>query len=178
MRAVAAVFGKTALREIDEEAVLSRAAEIRKTAGDRALLRSLHFFSENRRVDAMLAALEKMNAAAGAGAKKAALGEYLDLVNKSGDSSWELLQNIYSPHNPGEQGVSLALALIRNFLDRSCGGAGACRIHGGGFAGTVQVYLPLQALEDFRRYIEGFFGPQSVTALRIRPVGAAEIRFG
>jgi galactokinase len=175
MAAVAAVFGKTVLREVDEEAVLSRAAEIRKIAGDRALLRSLHFFSENRRVDAMLAALEKMNAAAGAGMKKAALDEYLGLVNKSGDSSWELLQNIYSPQNPGEQGVSLALALTRNFLDRACGGKGACRVHGGGFAGTVQAYLPLDALEDFSLQIESFFGPRSVTVLRIRPVGVAEI---
>jgi galactokinase len=177
MKAVAAVFGGTALREIDEDAVLSRAVEIRRTAGDRALLRSLHFFSENRRVDAMLAALEKMNAAPGGAAKKAALNEYLDLVNKSGDSSWELLQNVYSPKNPGGQGLSLGLALTRRFLDRTCGGAGACRVHGGGFAGTIQVYLPVGALDDYRRQIEGFFGTGTVTVLRIRPVGAGEIRF-
>jgi galactokinase len=179
MKAVAAFFGKSVLRETDEEAVLSKAAAIRAAAGDRAFLRALHFFAENRRVDAMLAALQTMNAAAGMEAKQAALGEYLDLVDKSGDSSWELLQNIYSPKNPRGQGVSIALALTRRFLEAACNGRprGACRVHGGGFAGTIQVYLPLGALEDYRRHIEGFFGAASVTVLRIRPMGAGELRF-
>jgi galactokinase len=177
MKAVAAHFGKTVLREVDEETVLAHAVEVRKAAGDRALLRALHFYSENRKVDAMLRALEEMKAASDGVAKKAALEAFLNLVNKSGDSSWELLQNVYSPKNPGEQGVSLALALTRDFLERSCKGSGACRVHGGGFAGTIQVYLPFEALEDYRKRIESFFGPKAVTVLRIRSVGAAELLF-
>ena len=177
MKATAAFFGKTVLREIDDEMVRTHAAEIRKAAGDRALLRALHFFNENRRVDAMLAALEKMNAASGGEAQKAALESYLDLVNKSGDSSWELLQNVYSLKDPLRQEVAVALALTREFLEKNCGGKGACRVHGGGFAGTIQVYLPLEALDSYHARMESCFGPQSVTVLRIRPVCAAEINF-
>ncbi|MDR2133476.1 MAG: galactokinase, partial [Treponema sp.] len=173
MKAVAAFFGKTVLRELDAESVLSRAAEIRGTVGDRALLRALHFFEENRRVDSMLSRLEEMNAAASSEGKQKAMGAFLGLVNQSGDSSWELLQNIYSPRNPEKQGVSLALALTRDFL----AGAGACRIHGGGFAGTIQAYIPLGALNAYRSRMETFFGSGAVTALRIRPIGAAELEF-
>jgi galactokinase len=173
MKAVAAFFGKTVLRELDAETVLAHAAEIRKTAGDRALLRAMHFFDENRRVDAMLSALEKMNAAHLTDGKQQAMGSFLEIVNQSGDSSWELLQNIYSPKNPSQQGVSLALALTKEFL----AGAGACRVHGGGFAGTIQAYVPLDALNAYRARMEAFFGAGSVTVLRIRPVGAAELSF-
>jgi galactokinase len=170
---VAAFFGKTALREIDAESVLARAAEIREATGDRALLRALHFFEENRRVDSMLLRLEEMNAAASPEGKQAAMGAFLGLVNQSGDSSWELLQNIYSPRNPEKQGLSLALALTKDFLS----GAGACRVHGGGFAGTIQAYIPSGALDAYRSRMEACFGPGAVTAIRIRPVGAAELEF-
>jgi galactokinase len=179
MKAVAAFFGKTVLRELDAETVLAHAAEIRKAGGDRALLRAFHFFDENRRVDAMLSELEKMNAAPSPGEvpspgeKQKALGAFLKIVNQSGDSSWELLQNIYSPKNSCEQGISLALALTKGFL----AGAGACRVHGGGFAGTIQAYVPLDALDAYRARMEAFFGAGSVTVLRIRPVGAAELSF-
>jgi galactokinase len=173
MKAVAAFFGKTVLRELDPESVLARAAEIRKAAGDRALLRALHFFGENRRVDAMLSALEAMNAAPSPRETRRAMDAFLELVNRSGDSSWELLQNIYSPRAPENQGVSLALALTKDFLS----GAGACRVHGGGFAGAVQAYIPLDALDAYRARMETFFGPGSVTPLRIRPAGAAELLF-
>jgi galactokinase len=176
MKAVAAFFGKSVLRELTAEQVLSHAAEIRKAAGDRALLRAVHFFAENRRVDAMLAALERMNASSGTSGQ-AALFEYLGLVNQSGDSSWELLQNIYSPKNPREQGIAAALAITRQFIGAETPGAGACRIHGGGFAGTIQVYIPLDCLTAYTARMEGVFGPGSVTPLRIRPVGAAELRF-
>jgi galactokinase len=173
MKAVAAFFGKTVLRELDAGSVLARAAEIRKAAGDRALLRALHFFGENRRVDFMSIKLEEINAAASPGEAQKAMGAFLDLVNQSGDSSWELLQNIYSPQAPEKQGVSLALALTKDFLV----GAGACRVHGGGFAGTIQAYIPLDALGPYRTRMEAFFGPGAVTILRIRPIGAAELEF-
>jgi galactokinase len=185
MKAVAAFFGKTVLRELNKEMFLSRLPDLRKAVGDRAILRALHFFNENRLVDAMLAALGKLNALpldSPPETKSAAMETFLGLVRESGDSSWELLQNIYSPKNPGEQGISLALALTRNFL-RSNNGAcndqrqGACRVHGGGFAGTIQAYLPLDRLEDYRELMEGIFGKGALTVLRIRPQGAIEINF-
>jgi galactokinase len=170
MKAVAAFFGKTVLRELTLEQVLAEAPAIRKTAGDRALLRAIHFFGENRRVDAMLAALEKRD-----------MTGYLELVNRSGDSSLKLLQNIYSPKNPAEQGISIALALTRNFIETEttdngiC--RGACRVHGGGFEGTVQVYIPLDCLDAYKVKMEAVFGANSVTVLRIRSTGAAELCF-
>jgi galactokinase len=166
MKAVAGLFGKEVLREITLEQVLDRAAEIRKAAGDRALLRAIHFFNENRRVDAMFAALENND-----------IRRFLDLVNRSGDSSGELLQNIYSPRQPAEQGVSTALALTRNFIAAEAAGLGACRVHGGGFAGAIQAYMPLDRMAAYRRRMEAVFGNGAVTELRIRPVGAAELRF-
>ncbi|AEF84945.1 galactokinase [Treponema primitia ZAS-2] len=175
MKAVAAFFGKQVLREVDPREVLAHAPEIRKAAGDRALLRAFHYFNENRKVDAMLAALEKAVSSSGP-EKQAAFAAYLDLVNQSGDSSWELLQNVYSPKNPAVQGVSVALAVTRDFLAESAS-IGACRVHGGGFAGTIQSYIPLDRLGAYKAVMEGIFGEGSVTVLRIRPVGAAELYF-
>jgi galactokinase len=166
MKAVARFFGKEVLRELALEQILDRAAEIRKAAGDRALLRAIHFFNENQRVEAMLAALHNKD-----------IEQFLDLVNRSGDSSDKLLQNIYSPRQPAEQGVSTALALTRNFIAGEASGAGACRVHGGGFAGAIQAYMPLDRMGAYRRRMEGVFGAGAVTELRIRPVGAAELSF-
>ena len=176
MKAAAALFGKSVLGELDRETALAGAADIRKAAGDRALLRTIHFFDENARVDAMAAALADMDRAAGTEAKQRALGRYLELVNESGDSSWELLQNVYSPRSPAAQGVSVALALSKDFFRRQ-NLRGACRVHGGGFAGTIQVYLPLDALAAYCAGIEAVFGPGSLTPLRIRPRGAIELTF-
>jgi galactokinase len=186
MKGAAAFFGKSVLGELDRETVLAGAADLRKALGDRALLRAIHFFDENQRVDAMAAALADMDQAAGGAVggsatggsaeKQRALGRYLELVNESGDSSWELLQNVYSPRSPNAQGVTVALALSRDFFRRQQI-QGACRVHGGGFAGTIQVYLPLDALDAYRARIEAVFGSGSVTVLRIRPVGAVELKF-
>jgi len=163
MKAAASFFGKHVLRELDERTFLSRLPELRSAVGDRAVLRAMHFFGENRRVDAMLTALEEK-----------AIDTFLALVRESGDSSWELLQNIYSHKKLIEQGVSLALALTKNFL---AVGEGACRVHGGGFAGTIQAYIPMERLIDYRNVMEGVFGIGALTVLRIRPLGAIELDF-
>jgi galactokinase len=84
-----------------------------------------------------------------------------------------LLQNIYSTKNPGEQGLTLALALTKNFL----GSKGASRVHGGGFAGTIQAYIPLERLENYRKLVEGIYGAGSLTVLRVRSLGAMELNF-
>jgi len=174
MKSVAAFFGKSVLGELDKETVMNSAAEVRKALGDRALLRSLHFFDENKRVEAMTAALAEMEKAATNTAKQQALLSYLNLVNESGDSSWELLQNVYSPSHPEAQGIGAALALSKNFF-RNHKLQGACRVHGGGFAGTIQAYIPLDVMGAYRSYIEDVFGAGAVTELRIRSVGAVEL---
>ena len=173
MKEAAAFFGKTVLGELDEKSMMKQLPELRKAAGDRAALRALHFFNENKRVDAMLAVLENLNVLP-LDERREAIEAFLALVRESGDSSWELLQNVYSPKNPREQGVTLALALTKNFLQ---GDDGACRVHGGGFAGTIQTYLPIERLDDYRALMEGIFGKGALTVLRIRPWGAVELDF-
>ena len=176
MKSVAAFFNKQVLRELDKETVLSRAAEIRKEKGDRALLRSFHFFDENTRVDVMTKALTDMESTAATTAKQEVLNRFMDLANESGDSSWELLQNVYTSANPESQGVSIALALSRDFFRRK-NLRGVCRVHGGGFAGTIQAYVPLDAVDEYRANMEAVFGKGAVTPLRIRSVGAVELVF-
>jgi galactokinase len=162
---VARFFGKEYLRELELSHVLAAAPGIRKTAGDRALLRAIHFFNEDRRAAEMAALLE------GGGGT---MPRFLDLVNESGDSSWEFLQNIYSPNDPAAQGLSLALAVSREFF-RARGMKACCRVHGGGFAGTIQAYVPVDAVEDYRAQMEALFGQDALRRLRIRQAGAVEI---
>ena len=176
MKNVAAFFGKTALAELDRGTVLSAAADIRKTAGDRALLRAIHFFDENDRVDEMTRALDEMDKAAHLQNKLNAFSRFMEFVNESGGSSWQLLQNVYSPRNTKTQGISAALALTQNFFKRQKL-KGACRVHGGGFAGTIQAYIPTDALALYRACMETVFGANSVTELYIRPLGAIELKF-
>jgi galactokinase len=173
MKGVAAFFGKEVLRDLDAGTVIAGTADLRKALGDRAVLRALHFFNENQRVEAMREVLEKAETAQG-GAQKGLIAEYLRLAGQSGDSSWELLQNYYSPAAPEEQGISLAMALSREFLRT---GPGVCRVHGGGFAGTIQVIVPQDRLGGYIEAMEGVFGPGAVTALRVRPQGAVELLF-
>jgi galactokinase len=124
----------------------------------------------------MLAALGNLNALSPnspLATREEAMGKFFTLVRESGDSSSELLQNIYSTKNPGQQGLSLALALTKNFL----GSKGVCRVHGGGFAGTIQAYIPMDRLEDYRNLVEGVFGANTLTVLQVRPQGAVELDF-
>ncbi|MDR0323618.1 MAG: galactokinase [Treponema sp.] len=176
MKKAAAFFGKSVLGELEKEVFLSSASEIRKASGDRAFLRSLHFFDENIRVEAMASILNEMENAATHSAKQQAMFAFLDLVNQSGDSSWQLLQNVYSAQYLDSQGICVALALTKEFLQKQKL-QGACRVHGGGFAGTIQVYLPLDAINAYKTKMEKVFGAGSVTPLRIRPVGAIELTF-
>jgi galactokinase len=179
MKEVAAFFGKKHLREVEYPELISSGNEIRKSCGDRAMLRAIHYFNENRRVDAMAGMIKKNAAALSRGEKEQYTGQILRLVNESGDSSWELLQNVYTEKNIREQGLSLALALTRDFLVRgsktskSC--VGACRIHGGGFAGTIQTYIPQKRIIEYTQLMEQFFGENKVKVLRFRSTGAARL---
>ena len=161
MKAVAAQFGKPVLREVEEEKVLAALPELRGKVGDRAVLRALHFYAENRRVAAQKAALK-------AGDLKA----FFELVIASGRSSFCYLQNVYTTKNPAEQGLSLALCLAERAL---AGKVAAWRVHGGGFAGTIQAFVPNEAVEAFRAQMDAAFGKGACMVLRIRPVGATRI---
>lgn len=158
MGQVAALFGQPVLRGLSLQALLARAGEIRRTCGDRALLRAIHFIEENRRVDAQARAL-----AAGE------TEQFLRLVLESGRSSLCYLQNGYAAKNPAEQGVPLALCLTEAFF---AGEQAAWRLHGGGFGGTIQVFAPAARTEDYKRYIETFFGAGACHVVSIRRAGA------
>jgi galactokinase len=160
MKAVAAVLGAGCLREADPAELVARGPEIRKACGDRALLRAFHFSAENARVDAMSEALASGD-----------LKSYLRLVRKSGRSSWELLQNLYPPSTPREQGLPLALALSSMFIGRK----GAWRVHGGGFAGTIQAYVPEKLMKGYAALMERYFGPLCVRRVAVRASGARKV---
>lgn len=160
MKRVAALLGQEVLRGLSHDDLLAQAADIRSQCGDRAFLRAWHFVGENQRVGEQLAALKADD-----------IELYLKLVRESGRSSFEYLQNVYAASAPDEQGISLALALTEQFLN----GQGACRVHGGGFAGTIQVYVPNERVEAYRAYIEGVFGPGTFTPLHIRALPAGPL---
>ncbi|MCL2558067.1 MAG: galactokinase [Treponema sp.] len=176
MRSVARFFGKTFLREINLQDVLACAKDIRKQAGDRALLRAIHFFNEDERAGKMAEALQALALAQGEERRRAMSG-FLDLANESGDSSWRLLQNMHPQDAHDRQGLAIAIALTKEFL-RAGGLKGACRVHGGGFAGTIQAYVPQEALEAYREKMEALFGEGALYVLRVRDSGAAELSLG
>lgn len=160
MKQVAGFFDKSVLREVEESAFYRSIQTLRTVCGDRAVLRAVHFFQENRRAGEMAELL-----------KKGDFEEFLRVVNRSGDSSFMYLQNTYSPSHPAEQGIPLALALAKNLLN----GKGACRVHGGGFAGAIQAYVPLALVPEFRKGMEEAFGEGAFHPLRVRPCGAYHI---
>ena len=172
MKAVAAHFGKSVLREVTTEQVIAAIPALREKLGDRAILRALHFLSENARVASQKAALQTAIAAADNATRDSAVDKYFEGVLASGRSSFCYLQNVYTTKNITEQGLSLALCLCEQVLG---GKRAAYRVHGGGFAGTVQAYVPAELVETFTAVMDGAFGEGATYDLRIRPVGAARI---
>lgn len=160
-KAVSEYLGVDFLRDADKNKFYANIAAIRKEYGDRAVLRAMHVFNENERVTAQKAALQSGD-----------FDAFFALVNQSGQSSYDLLQNVYSPSNPREQGITLALALTKQFL----GGKGACRVHGGGFAGTIQCYIPNEMFDDYKKMIEAAFGENSCVPLFVRSMGGYELK--
>lgn len=158
---VSNALGVDFLRDADEDKFYASLANLRKECGDRAVLRAFHFLNEQKRVGEQKAAL-----------KSGDFENFLKLVNASGESSYDYLQNLYSNSNVSEQGLCLAIALTRKFLN----GRGACRVHGGGFAGTIQCYIPTDILYSYKEMIESVFGKGSCCVLNIRPVGGYEIK--
>ncbi len=161
MKAVAAYFGKEVLRGLDEKAIIEKIPELRERLGDRAVLRAFHFLAENERVMKQTDALMKGD-----------LDAFFAEVLASGKSSFCYLQNIYTTKNVTEQGLSLALCLAEQYL---AGKRSAWRVHGGGFAGTIQAFVPACEVEGFRTLMDSVFGEGKCIVLRIRPEGAVRI---
>lgn len=158
MKSVAKLFDAEVLREVSMNAYLGKIPEIRKQLGDRAVLRGLHFLQENERVASEVTSLESGD-----------FKSFLKLIEASGNSSFKWLQNIYTTKNVVEQGISLALALTEIYINKI--GEGACRVHGGGFAGTIQVFLPDNSVAEYIKEMELVFGKDSVQILKIRSHG-------
>ena len=158
MKQAAACLGGTVLRDV-EDRIYSGIPLLKGRVPDRAILRALHFADENRRVEAMRAALKARDMPA-----------FLRGVTESGESSWKLLQNLYVPGSDNQE-MPLALDLSARIL----AGEGARRIHGGGFAGTILAFVPFEKTELYRETMESVFGKGSVKPLYIRPVGAVEL---
>lgn len=160
MKAVAAYFGKSVLREISRDMIIENISALREKCGDRAVLRALHFMDDNERVAKESAAL-----------KSGRFDDFLSLIKESGRSSYMYLQNVFASGDPEHQGLSTALYMAERILD----GEGAFRVHGGGFAGTVQAFVPESKLELFRSEMDRIFGEGSCYVLSIRPFGGTEV---
>ena len=160
IKAVCAHFGKEVLSQIDEAEFYAAIPALRTSCGDRAVLRAVHFYQDNARVPRQVAALEAGDFAA-----------FLKLVKESGHSSYMYLQNVIPAGYTQHQDVAIALALCEHYLQ----GKGAYRVHGGGFAGTVQAFVPFEILEDFRAGIDSALGEGACHVLSIRPQGGVEM---
>ncbi len=160
MESVAKYFGKNVLREVDEKIFWESIPDIRKKISDRSVLRAVHFFDDSRRAEEEKNALSENR-----------FEDFIRLVNDSGNSSMNLLQNLYSCKNPCEQAIPLAVMAGKRIL----GGRGAVRVHGGGFAGTVQAFVPCELVNSYITEMNIIFGDNSCSVLTIRPVGSIEI---
>jgi len=160
MEKAAAVFGKKVLREVDKAEFMSNISAVRNAVNDRAVLRAIHFFNENIRV-------EKLASALTAGDFEA----FKALIIESGNSSYMYNQNVYTCKNPEAQAVSVALALCNELLKDK----GAWRVHGGGFAGTIQAFVPNAILDEFKAAVASVFGEKACYVLNIRPEGGVKI---
>ena len=153
---MAEALGKEVLSEVDEKDFYKAVPELRKKLGDRALMRAVHYYADCRRVEQQVKALEEN-----------AFDRFLDLVTESGHSSYMYLQNVDTYRNPAHQPVALALAMADHYL----AGRGAFRVHGGGFAGTIQAFVPLDMVDGFRADMDSVLGSGACRVTYIRPVG-------
>lgn len=160
MESVAKAMGKNVLREVTYDDFFAALPTLKDKVNDRALLRAIHFFGENKKVDEAIACLENND-----------FEGFKQIIIASGRSSFMLNQNVYTPKNPTEQKLSLALAITKEILE----GKGAWRVHGGGFAGTIQAFVPNDMLDEYKSTIEGVFGDGSCHVLIIRPVGGTQV---
>lgn len=160
MEKIAHYFNKEVLRDVDEEEFYTCIRSLREFAGDRAVLRAIHFFNENNRVGKLVNALDQDD-----------FDGFKHYIQESGNSSYKFLQNVYASSDPQNQAVSLALALSENIL----GNHGVCRVHGGGFAGTIQAFVENDYVEIYKKEIEKAFGQGSCLVLKVRAKGGCKV---
>ncbi len=160
MKSVATYFGKEVLRDVDEVEFYQSIKRLREKLGDRAVLRAHHFFRENKCVTKQVASLEKKD-----------FDQFRKLIQESGNSSYRYLQNIYSLNDIQNQSLAIGIAVSEKLL----GDQGVVRVHGGGFAGTIQAFVPFHLLEDYKEGIEKVFGEGTCHALSIRPYGGTKV---
>lgn len=160
MKKVANYLGKDYLKEVPYDEFYEKIPELRKACGDRAVLRSIHFFEDDRRVS------DEVNAL-----KKGDFEEFKRLITESGNSSFKYLQNVYSNRDIGNQNISLALALTERYLGSRAG----YRVHGGGFAGTIQAFVPNELVSGYKKEIEKYFGEGSCHVLKVRKYGGMKV---
>ena len=160
MKKVAEFFGKEFLRDVNEKDFYNQLPEVRKATNDRAVLRTIHLFEENKRVQKAVQALKENN-----------FDVFKNTVKASGQSSFNYLQNIYSNHDTDNQAVSIAIALSEELLKEY----GVCRVHGGGFAGTIQAFVKDEFVETYKKEIEKYFGEGSCHILKVRKYGGMKV---
>lgn len=160
MKAVAQHFSVEYLRQICREDIMLNMDILRSEFGDRAVLRSLHFFDENERVDKLVYALKSND-----------FNAFLDSIKESGNSSYKYLQNVFSTRDVKNQDLGIGLNVAESVLKRK----GASRVHGGGFAGTIQAFVPLELLKEFKMSLEKIFGGGTCHVLNIRKIGGTEV---
>ncbi len=160
MKKVAEHYGQEVLRQVDPAEFYKDLAVLREECGDRAVLRAMHFFAENDRVEELKAALENHD-----------FETFKKVITSSGDSSFEYLQNVFAGHQVQEQGLSVGLAVSKTVLK----GEGAVRVHGGGFAGTIQAFVPDDKVEEYRSAIDHVFGKGSCHVLKVRKYGGIKV---
>lgn len=160
MKDVAAYFGKEVLRDVDESLFIRSIPELRKTLGDRPVLRAMHFFAENARVKDVVEHLENQD-----------FEGFKQGIQDSGNSSFKYLQNVYASSDPQNQAVSIGLARSEQIL----GDKGVCRVHGGGFAGTIQAFVDDDYVEIYRQAMDDLFGEGSCHVLKIRKYGGKKV---
>ena len=160
MKEVAGFFDKAVLREVDKDDFYLNLPKIREILGDRAVLRAMHLFEENKRVDEQVKALEDGD-----------FETFKKLIKESGNSSFKYLQNVYSSHDLNNQSVSIGLAMS----DISLGDRGVSRVHGGGFAGTIQAFVPNDIVGMYKKNMEHVFGEGACHVLKVRPYGGIKV---
>ncbi|WP_296881897.1 galactokinase family protein [Thomasclavelia sp.] len=160
MKKIANYFNKEFLREVDEQEFFDNIAKVREIGNDRAVLRAIHLFTENKRVDLQVAALNAGD-----------FDEFKRLIKASGDSSYKFLQNVYANSDVFNQSVSIGLAMSEKIL----GDNGVCRVHGGGFAGTIQAFVKDSYVDTYKTEIEKVFGKDSCHILKVRKYGGKKV---
>ena len=160
MKQAAACFGKEVLRDVSKEELMSGINKIRKECGDRAALRALHFVAEDERAVLEAKAL-----------KEGDFDEFLKLFKASGDSSFKYLQNVYTNHDVMHQNVSVGLCVSEAVL----GNSGVARVHGGGFAGTMQAFVKNEKVEEYKKAMDELYGEGSCNVLMIRKYGGIKV---